>query len=194
MFKKISLIAVFAMLSFCAQAQEKEENEKSSKFGFTAGLINSEMNLDYLLNDPENRPWNTLPYGGTGLFLGITYDNQFSEKFGISSEFIYADVGYDQFRLNALLKYKLFNSKFSLLGGPEINLIERGPDFSGGDGEIGNQFGFDLTGGLEYDINQRISVYGKYSYELTNRYSSGRYEDIYEGNYSGFRFGVKFRF
>ena len=194
MFKKLCLIATFAILPFCAQSQEKESNDKPSKFGFTAGFINSEFEKSRF-NYAADDYFDPLPgLGGSGFFLGLTFDTEFNVNFGLSSEFLYANIsGSDQLRLASLLKYNLFNSNFHLLAGPEINfLTTRALDHDSVD--YGNEFGFNLTAGLEYDINRRISVYAKYSFELTDRYKSGTFEDYYKGGFDGFRLGLKFKF
>lgn len=194
MFKKLSLIAILAILPICAQSQEKVSESEPSKFGFTAGFINSELDKTYLKTDYTNQPWDLMPYGGSGLFLGFTFDTEFSDNLGLSSELLWAFTknSGDHFRLNALFKYRLFNSKFHLLAGPEVKMLNSTQEFNGD--KYGNSFGFNLTGGLEYDISNRYSVYAKYSKELTNRYSGSILEDEYEGSYSGFRIGLKFRF
>ncbi|MUP45460.1 hypothetical protein E0K83_06840 [Gramella sp. BOM4] len=192
MFKKLTLLAIFAMCSLYVQAQENESNDKPSKFGFTAGYIQSELNSEYINKTDQPIPFSTVPIGGEGLFLGVTFDAEIAKDLGVSSEFLWAFTynGAHHWRLNTLLKYRLFSSKFHLLAGPEIKMI----DSDAPNNDHGNRFGLNVTGGLEYDISNRYSVYFKYSEELTNRYNGGVLEDDYKGSYSGFRLGLKFKF
>ena len=186
------LIAAFATLPLCAQSQEKETNHAPSKFGFTAGFIESAINPDNKTNSPSPF-WDPVADAkGSGLFVGITFDQELSEDFSLSSEFFWARSNVEQFRLGTYLNYRLFNSKFRIMAGPELNYISQGGfDYQM---DYGNRLGVNLTGGLEYDINNRISVYGKYSYELTDRYKGGVNEEYYEDGFKGFRLGIKFRF
>ena len=193
MLKKISLIAIFAMMSFCGQAQEEPKEDKPSKFGFTSGYINSDFHKERFNYAPDEN-FDPVPgLAGSGLFLGVTFDTEFNENFGLSSELIFADIKETQFQLAAMVKYNLFQTGLHVLAGPEITFINSGAlDHDSFD--YGKKLGVNLTGGLEYDINTRISFNGKYSYELTDRYKGGIYASQYKGGFNSFRLGLKFRF
>ena len=194
MFKKLCLIATFAILPFCAQSQEKESNDKPSKFGFTAGYMSNSLIVDYEGNlfygdDPTNNA------GGDGYFAGITFDTELGGDFGLTSELTYSIAGTKNIRLATLLKYRLFDSKFHLNLGPELNYVLRGAvPYEAGLDDYGNDLGVDLTGGLEYDVNDRISLYGRYSYEMTDRFKGKQYENRQTGGFQTLRFGIKFKF
>ncbi|GAA4326969.1 hypothetical protein GCM10023115_56740 [Pontixanthobacter gangjinensis] len=126
MLKRISLIAIFAILPFCAQAQENESGKEPSKFGFTAGYIESTMSPNRK-TPPPNPEWDPVSrVSGSGLFVGITFDQELGDNFGISSEFLWTRIHGDQFRLGTYLNYKLFNSRFRIMAGPELNYISSG--------------------------------------------------------------------
>ncbi len=187
------LVAAFATLTFCAQAQEKEKNDEPSKFGFTAGYINSELDKGRFNYTPDEN-FDPIPgLAGSGLFLGLTFDTEFNEKLGLTSEFLFADIEDTQFRLATLFKYDLFDTGLHVLAGPELNYFNSG-SLDHGSFDYGKKLGVNVTGGLEYEINKRISVYAKYSYELTDRYKGGIYENFYEGGFNDFRIGLKFKF
>lgn len=193
MFKKLSLIALFAIIPFCGHSQEQEE-DKTSNFGFTAGFIDSEFQQSRL-NDRSDRIYDPFTeIAGSGLFLGLTYDKEFNEKFGLASEFLYADLEESQLRLSSQLKYNLFNTGLYLMAGPEINYLTS-VDQDRGDLDNPNKFGLNITGGLGYNINNRISVYFKYSHEITNRYRDATNDkrDV-NGELRDFRLGLKFKF
>ncbi|PTX42847.1 outer membrane protein with beta-barrel domain [Christiangramia gaetbulicola] len=190
MFKKISLIAVFAMLSFCAQAQEESKESKPSKFGFTAGVIES----NFKLKDPIllNEDYNVGKYEGGGLFLGLTFDTEINENFGFNSELLVAKLDNShRYLLSSSLKYRLFNSNFHALGGLELNYLSSAPDIS--NGNKGNRAGLNAIFGLEYEINDRLSIYSSYSLETTNRFKHDN-GNSYKGGYNNVRLGIKFKF
>ena len=152
----------------------------------------SRINTTYS-GDIYDRPFDdyTLFRNSDGLYLGLTFDTNISERLGISSEVLWVDpANQNYFVVNTLVKYNLFNSKFNLLAGPELR-IDRNMTYSG---DRGTNLGFGLTGGLEFDITKRYSIYAKYNQEFNDRYDGGVAEENYEGFYHGFRLGLKFRF
>ena len=192
MLKKLLILAIFAMSFTFVQAQENEKNDKPSKFGFTAGYGERHLDRTYLRTDYANQLGDQFyHYSGGGFFLGITFDSEISENFGVNSELLVTRFSFNyNYIFNALIKYKLFDSRFHLMAGPELNFD---PNLNAG-GDWGNKFGIGFTGGLEFDITKRYSVYAKYNQELNNRYKGGNVEDAYEGNFNSFRLGIKFRF
>ncbi|MCP9200748.1 porin family protein [Gramella sp. GC03-9] len=192
MLKKFALFAILAISSLMSYAQETESNDKASKFGFTAGYGERHLDRTYLRTDYASQPGDQFYYySGGGFFLGLTFDSRISENFGISSELLVTRFSFNyNYIFNTLLKYELFDSRFHLMAGPEFNLD---PKLRVG-GDWGNRLGMGLTGGLEFDITKRYSIYAKYSQELNNRYKGGIVEDDYEGNFNNFRLGIKFRF
>ncbi|MUP45461.1 PorT family protein [Gramella sp. BOM4] len=194
MFKNFSLIAILVMTSLSSFAQETDSNDKPSKFGFTAGYMYNSLNVDYegylfYGDDPTNT------VGGDGYYAGLTYDTELGGDFGLTSELTYSIAGTKNIRLATLLKYRLFDSNFHFTMGPELNYLMRGViTKETGLGDYGNDLGLDLTGGLEYDINNRVSLYGRYSYELTDRYKGKQFENRQSGGFQTLRFGIKFKF
>ena len=191
MLKKISLILMFTIVSFAAKAQETPDTEKPSKFGFTAGLMDSNVNNNqFLLNE---NTYDLRRYAGGGMFLGLTFDTDLNREFGLSSELIWAKLNNSsRYMLSTSLKYRLFNSNFNALGGLELNYLSSAPHNSAGE-EFGNRTGLNALVGLEYEINDRISINANYSYELTNRYKEPLKDEKNTG-INNLRLGLKFKF
>ena len=191
MFKKISLIAVFAILPIFAQSQQEEEKEQASDFGFTAGIMESRSDL---ANTGQiKKIYNPGEHDGAGLFLGLTFDTEFSKNFGLYSELIWAKLeDSDRYLLSTSLKYRLFNSDFHALGGLELNYLGSAPKNAEGEENI-KRAGLNGLLGLEYQLNERISFYGNFSFETTNRLKNDPDGDSNLGYHNG-RLGVKFRF
>lgn len=191
MLKKISLILVCIIVQFAAKAQETPNADKPSKFGFTAGFMDSNVNNNqFILNEDT---YNLRRYAGGGMFLGLTFDTNFNKDFGLNSELIWAKLNNSsRYMLSTSLKYRLFNSNFNALGGLELNYLSSTPHNSAGE-EFGNRAGLNALVGLEYEINDRMSIHANYSYELTNRYKEPVRDEKSTG-INNLRLGLKFKF
>jgi hypothetical protein len=189
MFKKLSLIALFAMMTYSANAQETQSEVKFSKFGFTSGIITSKFDLANVGTIKEK--YNPGGHDGQGVYLGLTFDTGFNENIGLTSELIYAKLDEsDRYLLSTSLKYRLFNSNFHALGGLELNYLGSNPKNSLGEENV-NRAGLNGLLGLEYQFNNRFSIYGNFSFEeLTNRFKDA---DGDKGGYHNGRLGVKFK-
>jgi hypothetical protein len=91
----------------------------------------------------------------------------------------------DRYLLSTSLKYRLFNSNFHMLGGLELNYLGSNPKNSLGEENV-NRAGLNGLFGLEYQFNNRFSIYGNASFEVTNRLKD-------DGGYHNGRLGVKFK-
>ena len=184
------LIATFATLPFCAQAQENEPEIKTSKFGFTAGIMESRFDLANTGRVEEI--YNPGEHDGTGIFLGLTFDTEFSRNFGLYSEVIWAKLeDSDRYLLSTSLKYRLFQSDFHALGGLELNYLGSAPKNAAGEENM-KRAGLNGLLGLEYQLNSRFSFYGNFSFETTNRFKDKSID--YDGGYHNGRLGIKFSF
>lgn len=188
MLKKISLIAFFAMMTYSANAQESQPEVKYSKFGFTSGIITSKFDLANVGQIKEK--YNPGDHDGNGVYLGLTFDTDFN-KIGLNSELIYAKLDEsDRYLLSSSLKYRLFNSNLHTLGGLELNYLGSKPKNSLGEENV-KRAGLNGLLGLEYEFNNRFSVYGNFSFEVTNRLKDDD-GDSNHGYHNG-RLGLKFK-
>lgn len=189
MFKKLSLIALFAIMTYSVNAQETQHEVKYSKFGFTSGIITSKFDLANVGQIKEK--YNPGDHDGNGVYLGLTFDTGFSENFGLNSELIYAKLDEsDRYLLSTSLKYRLFNSDFHMLAGLELNYLGSNPKNALGEENV-KRAGLNGLLGLEYQFNDRFSIYGNFSTEVTNRLKDDD-GDTNHGYHNG-RLGVKFK-
>ncbi|SDR90956.1 outer membrane beta-barrel protein [Gramella sp. MAR_2010_147] len=189
MFKKLSLIALFAIMTYSVNAQETQHEVKYSKFGFTSGIITSKFDLANVGQIKEK--YNPGDHDGNGIYLGLTFDTGFNKNFGLNSELIYAKLDEsDRYLLSTSLKYRLFNSDFHMLGGLELNYLGSNPKNALGEENV-KRAGLNGLLGLEYQFNDRFSIYGNFSTEVTNRLKDDD-GDTNHGYHNG-RLGVKFK-
>ncbi|MFV8226867.1 hypothetical protein [Christiangramia aquimixticola] len=190
MFKKLSLIALFAMMTYSANAQETQTEVKTSKFGFTSGVITSKFELANVGQIKEK--YNPGGHDGDGIYIGLTFDIDFNENFGLNSELLYAKLDEsDRYLLSTSLKYRLFNSKFYSLGGLELNYLGSNPKNALGEENV-KRAGLNGLFGLEYQFSNRFSVYSNFSVEMTNRLKGD--DGATNHGYHNGRLGVKFKF
>ncbi len=189
MFRKISVIALFAIIIQSANAQESSSAEKNSQFGFTSGFITSKFDLANVGQIKEK--YNPGGHDGDGIYLGLTFDTGFNENFGLTSELLYAKLDdSDRYLLSTALNYRLFNSNLFALGGLELNYLGSEPKNSLGEENV-NRAGLNGLGGLEYRFTKNLSVYANFSTEFTNRLQ-GDDGDSNHGYHNG-RLGIKFK-
>ena len=114
---------------------------------------------------------------GENLFFKPELNYNFSNK----------STGY--LELAPLLKYNLFDTDLSVLAGPQARIITT---------ELSDNYkrtGFELAGGLNYDLGKRWVIEAKYAYEFTNRYEDGfQYTGDKEMHFETWSVGIGFKF
>ena len=177
MFKKIMMIAGFAILSLSSFAQE-------TSFGVTAGYLNSIYSVKdevYNYNLSESGYY-------VGAFLDISLNESLSLVPGVNysnshdSNMLYVPL---------MLKYSIADSGFYLQGGPQASII-----FDEERVRHNQDFGIDLGFGLGYDINEHFFVEAKYYHEVTNRFKDHEFHmsnDLKEG-LNSLMIGVGYKF
>ena len=171
--KKFILLLLLMAVSMGMNAQE------TSRFGLTAGLLNTNVDFDFTLS-------NFSATNNTGFYIGAVADVPLSEKFHFQPELTYGSAGDLGFIfLPAMLKFYAAEG-FHLQAGPQfafsttlndikndvtaaVELIDE--DFADSIESILRNFGVDIGFGAGYDINENFTIQARYSLELTNRYN-----------------------
>ena len=169
MFKKISLFAIFALVSICGQAQESS----STKIGVSAGYLNQEWDID-------SRDFD-LSGNSSGYYAGLFADFDLGSSFRLQTSALYAKTDeLDQILVPVMAKYYLGNSGFNIQAGPQVN-------FSIDDLGVPDRFGLALAGGLGYDINDNFRLEARYAREILNRVDADSQETRITG-ITGYKF------
>lgn len=186
MLKRIIFSFSFLFLVFSVEAQETDVNSGTT-FGVFAGVGNINHVSDALF--PYNLPKN--PGVGESYLVGIFLDVPLGESLFFKPELNYfisnKSTGY--LEVAPLLKYYLLDTDFSILAGPQARIITT---------ELADNYkraGFELAGGLSYDLGKRWVIEAKYAYELTNRYKEGyQYTGGADLHFETWSVGVGFKF
>jgi hypothetical protein len=121
----------------------------------------------------------------TGIFIGLTVDLSFSDKFHLEPSIGYSYVSESSlFILPVMAKYYVAGN-FNLQVGPQLAYSFE---------DLPNQFtafGIFATGGLGYDIGPHFWVDAKYAYQLNNVYT-GPLDLRADANVLMFGVGYKF--
>jgi opacity protein-like surface antigen len=121
----------------------------------------------------------------TGIFIGLTVDLSFSDRFHLEPTFGYSYVSESSlFILPIMAKYYIGHN-FNLQAGPQFAYsFEDFPDQF-------TAFGIFATGGLGYDIDPHFWVDARYAYQLNNVYT-GLLDLRADANVLMFGVGYKF--
>ncbi len=186
MLKKIMLVAAFATLTFCAQAQEKESTESLFKFGVKAGYSN--FNFDYIREDDiVNSTWEDYDINVPGFFVGVSTDIKLNNSLHLEPSILYSRIKKDWREHNVLMlpvmaKYYFAGTGFNIQAGPQLTWIM--------DNFNRKELGLDLGLAGGYDINEHFFIEARYNWNLTDRW-----EDNYsELKVNNFHVGVGYRF
>ena len=158
MFKNIFL-SLLALLIF--------ENVQSQAFKDPS--INLSVQAGYLAIDPGFNVFypevsNEFITGEAGLFIGVNYNHRLNRDWSVIPEISFiSNKESVHYRLAGLVEYRIPSSGFYALGGPQVNIL------SGNSLNPYDRAGFELTGGIGYDISRSFYLEGRYSHEFTNR-------------------------
>ena len=152
MIKNLFFIAVFAMFTFTASAQQ-------STFGVTAGYLNGELKVSeegYNVSDD-----------GSGFYVGVLLDLEISESFHIVPGVNYGRAEEANFIfVPVMAQYHIGDSGVFLQAGPQASFsLQDDP------GDAVDTVGLDASFGLGYEFNSNFFVEAKYALGLTNRFS-----------------------
>lgn len=164
----MAAVAVFGLSNVNAQSQ----------FGVMAGYTN--------ITAKAKAQGLSLSQSESGFFIGGVADFTISEKFHIQPEVLYANASEMNFLYIPVLAKYMVSTDFSVLAGPQANLVL--DDMQEGF----NSFGIDLTFGANYKITENFFLEGRYGFEITNRVTDGG-SDL-KGSYNTLHIGVGYMF
>jgi len=195
----LSLIALFALN--LAKAQDLP------KFGITGGLLNT--NVDFktgnsILNLIGVN--NFAKINSTGFYIGALVDIGVVGNFHIQPELLYGSAEDLSFvYLPVMAKYYVAD-KFNIQAGPQLNFSSNLDDIkrairdteellgtNGNVDDVLKTFGIDIGVGAGFDVLDNLSIQGRYSFELTDRYS-GPAGGVLDIKGSSFMLGVAYMF
>ncbi|MGB5498684.1 MAG: outer membrane beta-barrel protein [Maribacter sp.] len=195
----LSLIALFALN--LAKAQD------IPKFGITGGLLNT--NVDFktgnsILNLIGVN--NFAKINSTGFYIGALVDIGVVGNFHIQPELLYGSAEDLSFvYLPVMAKYYV-TDKFNIQAGPQLNFSSNLDDIkrairdteellgtNGNVDDVLKTFGIDIGVGAGFDVLDNLSIQGRYSFELTDRYS-GPAGGVLDIKGSSFMLGVAYMF
>lgn len=159
--KLITLIALFYVATFATNAQTIH------------------LKAGYAYTNVVLSPYSGFLDGKSGFTAGLVVkDLMLSENIGFQPELLYAQKGasvagfnisFDYFSLPLLVKFPMAESGVSILAGPEVSYLANtrfGGIFSYNG--LFNKVDVGLSGGLEYQVSDNLSIGGRYTYGLSN--------------------------
>jgi len=155
--KKLCLFVLVATFSLSIYGQD-------TNFGATAGYLSGSIKAK---SDGQS-----LSSSEAGFFVGAFAEFSVSDELKIQPELLYASINSEGFiQIPIMAKYYVAD-KFSLQGGPQINLSleETGEDFTG--------FGLALGLGAGYDITEEFLISARYALQLNNGYTGAGSNDF----------------
>jgi len=171
--KKLFFVTL-AVVGFVCSSQAQ-----NVRFGATAGYLNARASAKV--------EGITVSDSASGFYIGAVADFEVAENFNIQPELLYAS-GFDEgsgLFLPILGKFAI-SEKFNLQAGPQLtfSLEDDIPD------DV-SSVGFDIAGGLGYDITEDFFVEARYTFQINNSYTGS--EDIKaRSNYLTVGLGYKF--
>lgn len=168
--KKLLLLTTMIIFGLNVNAQ--------TKFGVMAGYTNITAKAKF--------GGMTVSQSESGFFVGALVDAAVSDKFHVQPELLYTNASSTNFLYIPILAKFLVSDEFSILAGPQANIILDDTI------EGFNSFGLDLTFGGSYKISNNFFLEGRYGFELTNRVNEGGSE--IKGHYNTLHVGVGYMF
>ncbi|WP_372920642.1 outer membrane beta-barrel protein [Salegentibacter sp.] len=139
---------------------------------FKTPSVNLSVQAGYLAIDPSFSTFypevsGEFITGEAGLFIGVNYNFWLDRDFSIVPEASFiSNKETVHYRVAGLVEYRIPNTGFYSLGGPQVNIL------SGNSMKFYKRVGFELTGGIGYDISRSFYLEGRYSHEFTDRLKS----------------------
>ena len=199
---KRTLFLCILSIFYCSIAVAQSPNESAFRFGFKAGVNFSHM--DFSKGSPPlplETNWNT------GITFGFVMLIPITGKLYFQPEYLYAQMGGSiknsdtSYKLNYIsmplfLKYK-FNDKFSLISGPQADILINAKRNIHG---VGSNVTHDteersiaVSGGIEYSFIPSLSVCAKYMYGF-NHIGLGQRSDTQEFKFAMFQLSACVQF
>ena len=175
---------------------------QNNQFGFVGGFhnqfanVNVNVDVDFPGGDNVNESISDSD-GGAGIYLGGFGEFGLSEKINLYTEIQFAFASSDgntntQIMIPILAKYYI-NEKFSIVGGPQLDFMLTDSDFI-------NTFGIGIGIGAGYNLSERFTISGRYSFGLNNRIknletniNTDNFSAGYSLKYSYLQIGVAYR-
>lgn len=156
---------------------------------------NLSVQAGYLVIDPSFSSFypeisNEFITGEAGLFIGVNYNLRLNRDFSIVPEVSFiSNKESVHYRVAGMVEYRMSSTGFYGLAGPQVNIL------SGNSLNPYERAGFELTGGVGYDISRSFYLEARYSHEFTNRFKPETPisdEDYYR--FRSYSIGLGFRF
>ncbi|WP_372920519.1 outer membrane beta-barrel protein [Salegentibacter sp.] len=184
MFKKLLLVLfAFAIYeSAMSQAFKKPTVDLSVKAGYLA------IDPSYSTFYPELS--GEFITGEAGLFIAANYKFWVDRYLSINPEVSFiSNKESVHYRVAGLVEYSILSTGLYVLGGPQLNIL------SGNSMNLYDRAGFELTGGIGYDISRSFYLEGRYSHEFTNRLKpEAPFTDDDYYRFRSYSIGLGFRF
>ncbi len=178
-------LVLFAFVTF--------QNTQSQ--AFNSPSVNLSVQAGYLAIDPSYSTFypevsGEFITGEAGLFIGVNYNLKLNRDFSIIPEISFiSNKESVHYRVAGLVEYRIPSTGFYSLGGLQVNIL------SGNSLSFYDRAGFELTGGIGYDISSSFYLEGRYSHEFTDRLKPQapfQEEDYYR--FRSYSIGMGFRF
>lgn len=170
-------------------AQDEDAVNTNTNFGLKAGYSSLALKVSVSGGGSATEDL-------TGFYFGGFAEINFSEKFALQPELLFANYSEDGESSGVLLipvlaKYKA-NEQFSLFAGPQFDYLTNEEDSEGL-----KRLGLGFAIGAAFDINENFILDARYSFGLTDRID-GNIDDFdgfdVEARFSYFQIGLGYRF
>lgn len=155
---------------------------QSSKFGINVGYNN--------LIGKIRGGGNSVSDGSPGFFISLFNEFKSGEKFYIQPEIGYAYASEEGVNINQIIGVVLgkyyFEEKFNIQAGPFADYVTNE--------NATNRFGLGLAAGVGYDISNKVQLFTRYSFALTNRATQNFGTTQLKSSIDFFQIGLGYRF
>ncbi|SFN77137.1 outer membrane beta-barrel protein [Salegentibacter flavus] len=169
--------------------------ESAQSQAFKSPSVNISVQAGYLAIDPSYSTFypevsEAFITGEAGLFIGVNYNLRLNRDFSIVPEVSFiSNKESVHYRVAGLVEYRIPSTSFYSLGGPQVNIL------SGNSLNPYDRAGFELIGGIGYDISSSFYLEGRYSHEFTNRLKpEAPFEEDDYYRFRSYSIGLGFRF
>ncbi|MGY5851698.1 outer membrane beta-barrel protein [Salegentibacter sp. F14] len=136
---------------------------------FKTPAVNLSVQAGYLAIDPSYSSYypevsGEFISGEAGFFIGVNYNLRLNRDISLVPEISFMSTKESvHYRAAGLVEYRIPTTGFYGLVGPQVNIL------SGNSISIYDRAGFELSGGIGYDISRSFYLEGRYSHEFTDR-------------------------
>lgn len=172
--KNSLIIIALALLSYSAVSAQGE-----TRFGLTGGLLNTNVDFDFTLG-------NFSAQNNTGYYIGALVDIAATETLHIQPELTYGSAGNLGFVFLPVMAKYYVTDNFNIQAGPQLSFSTTlndikgkvrsaveiiDSDYNGSIEGVLKNTGVDFGFGAGYEITDNFAIQGRYSLELSNRYT-----------------------